>query len=82
MQTVCDEVQDEAGKPRFVVRGDHAAYLEDDDDDGEDFFSSASGGTLTRAGGAEVEESADEVARKRDEAMKAQGGGWFSWLRW
>lgn len=77
LQATCDEVQDAAGRPRFVVRGEHAAYLEDDDA-GEDFFAGA--GALSRFGTG-AEESAEDIARKRETAM-AGGGGWLSWLKW
>ena len=76
-QATCDDVQDAAGRPRFVVRGEHAAYLEEDD--GDEFFAGA--GALSRFGTG-PEESAEEIARKRDAANRGAGGGWLSWLKW
>lgn len=85
VQAACDDIQDEAGRPRFVVRGEHGAYLDDGDDDGgDDFFGAAGANALAKQGGlyaGEQEESADALAAKRD-ASQAAGGGWFSWLRW
>ena len=63
-----------------MVRGDHAAYLNDEEED-EDFFEPGAG-TLLKQGG-EAEQSADEIARKRD-AEAQQQGGWLAlkWLKW
>ena len=76
-QATCDDVQDAAGKPRFVVRGEHALYL--DEEEAPSLFEEA--GTLARFGDDSWMDSAEEVARKRDAAATA-GGGWFSWLKW
>lgn len=48
----------------FVVRGEHAAYLEDDD--AEDFFAPGAKHALTRAGGARVRSRPCAGIRVRD----------------
>jgi hypothetical protein len=73
----------------FVVRGEHAAYLEDEEED-EDFFGAGSkaaalarpgfGGGKTGALGTLAEIEA-ERQRRRD-AAAAQQRGWLSWLKW
>ena len=75
LQATCDDIQDAAGKPRFVVRGDHALYLEEEEE--PSLFEEA--GTLARFGGDSWMDSAEDIARKRD---AAQSAGWFSWLKW
>ena len=70
---------DAAGKPRFVVRGEHALYLEEEEEE-PSLFENA--GALSRFGGDNWCDSAEEVARKRDAAQAAAAGGWFGWLKW
>lgn len=84
VQATCDSIQDAAGKPRFVVRGEHAAYLEDDEGE-EDFF--GAGAALARpglGGGGKLGTLADIEAdrQRRRDAAAAQSGGWLSWLKW
>lgn len=85
-QAECDDIQDSICRPRFVVRGEHGAFLDDTEEEAsDDFFRAGSDNAVTKGGaggyGVDSDESADDLAAKRN-ATQAQAGGWFTWLRW
>jgi hypothetical protein len=75
VQETCNGIQDAAGKKRFTVKGDHAAYLEEEEEEEEDFFSSA----LVVHGSEVQKETAQDRLNKRDGAS-ASSWGFSSWF--